>query len=403
MNFLYLIICLFSINFQSFAAQVSQDKEITIDQTAQLEYTWFWAIDTLNDDTIKSLIGKVNVNAQDKYGETALMKIAFKGYGNLFELLLKAPGIDVNAQDKRGTTALMRAIYGGNNNIVKVLLQIPAIKIDMQDETGTTALMIACYYARTNIVKILLDHHANVNIQAKDGTTALAMALVSELNLISRLENIGSIVNYLLDVPGIILTTKNKDGLTPLAWGKKNGISTLYNCIEAKIIELSNKAWHVIQSDDIDALKKINTQIGPDIISYLNESLSIGTGDWLLHTAFAHNAKRCIFFLLQNTKNPHEPLCTKDYKKRFPLELISPSSELFEFFLNLAYGQETTKTGGLKDKSEPSQICQVCSKVATQFCSKCKTAYYCNSECQKADWQNHKHSCQRQAVSGVDL
>lgn len=32
---------------------------------------------------------------------------------------------------------------------------------------------------------------------------------------------------------------------------------------------------------------------------------------------------------------------------------------------------------------------------ASKFCSKCKTAFYCNKSCQRADWSRHKSFCGR--------
>eukprot|EP01084_Bolivina_argentea_P259870 438685_1 len=38
--------------------------------------------------------------------------------------------------------------------------------------------------------------------------------------------------------------------------------------------------------------------------------------------------------------------------------------------------------------------CVQCNKIgATKRCSRCKKSYYCNQECQRANWQMHKESC----------
>jgi len=34
--------------------------------------------------------------------------------------------------------------------------------------------------------------------------------------------------------------------------------------------------------------------------------------------------------------------------------------------------------------------CNVCDNIATNYCSRCKTARYCSSECQKFDWDGHE-------------
>lgn len=42
-------------------------------------------------------------------------------------------------------------------------------------------------------------------------------------------------------------------------------------------------------------------------------------------------------------------------------------------------------------------FCNSCGKdlVDSMLCSKCKLVYYCNKECQKTDWKNHKEICKK--------
>lgn len=37
--------------------------------------------------------------------------------------------------------------------------------------------------------------------------------------------------------------------------------------------------------------------------------------------------------------------------------------------------------------------CKIRSKNAMKKCSKCKNTYYCNQECQKNNWPEHKNNC----------
>ena len=40
--------------------------------------------------------------------------------------------------------------------------------------------------------------------------------------------------------------------------------------------------------------------------------------------------------------------------------------------------------------------CQHCKKLgAKSYCSSCKSSYYCNVECQRADWKKHKRKCKK--------
>ena len=50
-----------------------------------------------------------------------------------------------------------------------------------------------------------------------------------------------------------------------------------------------------------------------------------------------------------------------------------------------------------------SKSCTYChnDQVELSHCSRCKTTYYCNQDCQRSDWPNHKKTCQRLNV--IDL
>ena len=42
-----------------------------------------------------------------------------------------------------------------------------------------------------------------------------------------------------------------------------------------------------------------------------------------------------------------------------------------------------------------NQKCVVCNKSALLVCGKCKAVYYCTGDCQRADWKQHKHTCDK--------
>ncbi|MCX5921977.1 MAG: ankyrin repeat domain-containing protein [Candidatus Dependentiae bacterium] len=71
-----------------------------------------------------------DVNTQDKDGMAALSWAAFKGHGQIVDLLLKnSTKIAINAQDKNGRTALCWADCRGHRKIVDLLLQYGANKL----------------------------------------------------------------------------------------------------------------------------------------------------------------------------------------------------------------------------------------------------------------------------------
>lgn len=241
---------------------------------------WFSAAEKGDLNTVKKLLNKIDVNAQDINGDTALNLAASFGHENIVKVLLKTSGIDINFQDKEGSTALMYAAAGdqenisilllqaginvnahdkygktalmfaafeGNENIVKRLLQIREININAQDDELETALIYAVRGNHKNIVKLLLNAGADPNIKNKEGKTAPELAKLkdwfeaAEKNYIGTIQKLvgkvdvnakdeqgytalmhavanehENIVKLLLQTPDINVNTQDDDGLTPL-------------------------------------------------------------------------------------------------------------------------------------------------------------------------------------------
>ncbi len=108
--------------------------------------------------------------ASDKGKNDKLLDAAFRGKTDEIRKLLK-DGADVNAKDKYGQTALMNAVRGdGKLGNVLDLLHAGA-RINTSDKNGWTALLYAVKSDRIKIVRTLLEHGADVN--EKDRWTAL--------------------------------------------------------------------------------------------------------------------------------------------------------------------------------------------------------------------------------------
>lgn len=122
---------------------------------------------------------KVDINIQNKFGNTALMKAAQKGQIDLIRLLL-INGANIHIRSKRGYTALMAAAAHGNADIVKLLLENGA-HVNVQNKNGWTALMLALFCsqypaARSRVIADLLAAGADLTtIRDNLGMTALDM------------------------------------------------------------------------------------------------------------------------------------------------------------------------------------------------------------------------------------
>src|SRR5712692_10034093 len=136
-------------------------------------------------------------------GQTALMTAARTGRPESVKLLI-ARGANVNAHEEtRGQTALMWAAAEGHVAVIEELLQagaelaaksrgpivqerasgnrvpIGGMRAGRERLDSFTPLLFAVQFGHLEAVKALVDHGANVNDTAPDGTSALVMAIAN--------------------------------------------------------------------------------------------------------------------------------------------------------------------------------------------------------------------------------
>ncbi len=125
-----------------------------------------YACDKGNLKTIGKLIVdyKLDINAKDDKGITALMYAVINEQTHVIELLVKL-GADQSIQDKDGYTALMHACKKKNKSIIEALLKdrkyrMPTfndkLNIRAKDENGYTVLMHACKNGHDEMVDKLI-------------------------------------------------------------------------------------------------------------------------------------------------------------------------------------------------------------------------------------------------------
>ena len=166
----------------------------------------FNAIRNRNVNATRKLLNNgVNVNQEDKEGNTPLYRASEMGHTEAVKLLL-SKGADVNKAKKDGDTPLTIASYEGHTEIVKLLLAKGA-DINKVDKDGETALYVASEGNRFDIVEMLRKAGANVNKADNRGRTPLYVA--------SREGNVSS-VRELLKSKNVQVDKVDKDGWTPL-------------------------------------------------------------------------------------------------------------------------------------------------------------------------------------------
>ena len=196
-----------------------------------------------------------DVNAQDEYGQTALIIAAQNGYFEIAKILLKTPNIDVNAQDKNGQTALIIATENGDIEIVKVLLENQKIKVNAIESKQTSALAVAAQNGNLEITKLLLEK-PDIEINAENwpsGKTALMLAAAN-----GHIK----IVKTLLEKSDIEVNTKNKyNGQTAMTLAASKGHVAIVRLLVIKSTkqEIMQNMSHITNTNVLKYLFCSNT------------------------------------------------------------------------------------------------------------------------------------------------
>ena len=129
--------------------------------------------------TVRRLVQeKVDVNAPEPDGTTALHWASYRDDGESAEVLIKA-GANVNAANDLGATPLWTASLNGSAAMVRRLLQAGA-NPNAALLLGETPLMVASRSGNPDVVSQLLAKGAHVNARAARGQTALMWAVAQK-------------------------------------------------------------------------------------------------------------------------------------------------------------------------------------------------------------------------------
>ena len=139
-----------------------------------------------NREMVQALVwAKVDVNAKDSSGQTALMLLNEKVTSEMVWDLIHA-GAKINLRDGDGETALIAAAEVNNVDAIKALLDAGA-KVNAKDVHGRTPLMTAAANGHVNNVRALILAGADVNLRDKEGNTALMLAVENNEAAVARL------------------------------------------------------------------------------------------------------------------------------------------------------------------------------------------------------------------------
>merc|ERR1719186_343436 len=148
------------------------------------------AISNNHVDIVQLLLvhSEFNVNAQDKYGFTALILAVDLGNVEMVKLLTESPRVDVNLLEGNCTTALMIACWHGFSEVTAEILRREDCNVNLGGNSVAAALGLACMQGELDIVKMLLEKkEIDINTQTVNGVTPFTLSLVRSHDEISKI------------------------------------------------------------------------------------------------------------------------------------------------------------------------------------------------------------------------
>ena len=126
-------------------------------------------------------------------GKTALMYACDKGNLKIIGKLIVDYKLDINAQDDKGLTALMHAVINEQKHVIELLVSLGADQ-SIQDKDGYTALMHACKEKDKKKYQKELEKYNDEYVENRndDDKTALIHAIENDnKKIIEKLLEVG--------------------------------------------------------------------------------------------------------------------------------------------------------------------------------------------------------------------
>ena len=239
----------------------------------------------------------------------------FDGYGHLregkvlqnntFQVLVQQPKINVNAANLAGITALHIACSRGNGYMVKELLKVKGIQINKKDKRNNTPLHAACVCGNPIIVEELIRNGATLSSKNDDGRHPLQVAVVEQnlevVNTILKISDKSTQQNLILE--------KDKRGYTSFLLAVKSGneqmVKLLLGTTFVKLTDHNHagaKCFHLAASINKVNIMQMIYEYDP-LNSYTLETLLDGqdfnSKDTPLHCSAMYDHVEAAKFLIQ--------------------------------------------------------------------------------------------------------
>lgn len=153
----------------------------------------FTAFENKEIEILEDLINlpNVDINTQNKDGNTLLHRSCMEGYSELTHLLVTTRNPNLNIRNNKGNTALHEAYRHQRTDTTFFLLQQPEIDINATNNEGMSILHEVCEDHIPSLVQLLLSHpKINVTLRDNHNCSPLAMTRNQEESIYRMISTI---------------------------------------------------------------------------------------------------------------------------------------------------------------------------------------------------------------------
>ena len=337
-----------------------------------------------------SLSDKVDINAQEWSGCTALHIACYKGFDDVVKILLGSPRLDVNKFNNLGNTPLYYASNSGNEAIVSMLLSNRDIQVNKANKTNDmiTPLIRACMNEHPGVVRLLLSRN-DIDVNSRDSLenrTALMYSCSS-----------GSIeiVRCLLDHKDIDVNLEDNSHLTALLLACRQEHALIVTMLFQRE-DLQKTRRNLLNIMDVIMKRRVTEK---DIGAFIERAVSLNNPDdavWLLKFDGSRNLGLRFYQDLLTKATEHRHLGLVQYLKDEKLveapNCDTPSTQGASALLS---DQNQKDCDEEKSSNRNRGVCAntTCNVPGVHRCGRCKKVAYCGTECQHEHWSVHQEEC----------